>query len=62
MSSASLEKGEVLIINTMGLELNKSERKALDGFTYFGCKKSVKKPIKSTNHNMIFGNNNKQMA
>jgi hypothetical protein len=31
------------MINAIGLENNKSHRKADDGFTYFGCKKSIKK-------------------
>jgi hypothetical protein len=38
-----LEKGEVLVINPLGLEQELSLRKAGDGFTYFGCKKSVKR-------------------
>jgi hypothetical protein len=43
LSSAFLEKGEVLVINATGLDNDKSFRKANDGFTYFGCKKSIKK-------------------
>lgn len=43
MSSAFLEKGETLLINALGLELPKSKRTIQDGFTYFGCKKSIKK-------------------
>lgn len=43
MSSAFLEKGETLILNTLGLEGERSFRKAFDGFTYFGCKKAIKK-------------------
>jgi hypothetical protein len=43
LSSAYLEKGETLIISTLGLEGEKSLRKTNDGFTYFGCKKSIKK-------------------
>jgi hypothetical protein len=46
LSSAFLEKGEVLILNSIGLEESKSLRKARDGFTYFGCKKSIKKIVK----------------
>ena len=43
LSSAFLEKGEVLMINSVGLDVDKSHRKAMDGFVYFGCKKSIKK-------------------
>lgn len=43
LSSAFLEKGEVLVINALGLEGDKSKREAHDGFTYFGCKKSIKR-------------------
>ena len=45
LSSAFLEKGETLILNPLGLENEKSHRKAYDGFTYFGCKKSVVKAM-----------------
>jgi hypothetical protein len=31
------------MINALGLEDEVSLRKASDGFTYFGCKKSIKK-------------------
>ena len=56
MSSAFLEKGEVLIINALGLEEDKSMRKASDGFTYFGCKKSIKKIAnKSNTGKLTFG-------
>lgn len=47
MSSAFLEKGEMLLINAIGLENERSLRKGFDGFTYFGCKKSIKKIKKS---------------
>jgi hypothetical protein len=47
LSSAFLEKGEVLTINVLGLEGEKSKRQALDGFTYFGCKKSIRRGYKS---------------
>jgi len=33
------------MINTLGLEDGVSLRKANDGFTYFGCKKSIKKLV-----------------
>ena len=42
LSSAYLEKGEILHINALGLDQGLSLRKAQDGFTYFGCKKSIK--------------------
>jgi len=45
LSSAYLDKGEVLLINSLGLEGSKSKRMQKDGFTYFGCKKSIKKAI-----------------
>jgi len=48
LSSAYLEKGEVLLINSLGLDDGKSKRKIFDGFTYFGCKKSIKKMVKSS--------------
>jgi hypothetical protein len=31
------------MINALGLEDDMTLRKAYDGFTYFGCKKSIKK-------------------
>lgn len=43
LSSAYLEKGETLLISSLGLEGDKSMRKTNDGFTYFGCKKSIQK-------------------
>jgi hypothetical protein len=43
LSSAYLEKGEVIVINALGLEAGVSLRRAYDGFTYFGCKKSIKR-------------------
>ena len=43
LSSAFLEKGEIISINPVGLEGDRSLRKAFDGFSYFGCKKSIKK-------------------
>jgi hypothetical protein len=48
LSSAFLEKGEVLTINVLGLEGDKAKRQAFDGFTYFGCKKSIKRGTKSS--------------
>jgi len=47
LSSAYLEKGLIININTLGLEEN-SLRKVEDGFTYFGCKKSIKKVNRQT--------------
>jgi hypothetical protein len=38
-----LEKGEILTINALGLENGIALRQASDGYTYFGCKKSIKK-------------------
>lgn len=57
LSSAFLEKGEILLINPLGLEGDLSFRKAYDGFTYFGCKKSIKKSIRNqaTNGKLTFG-------
>jgi len=49
LSSAFLEKGEILIINPLGLDGGKSLRTIQDGFTYFGCKKSIKKYSKMGN-------------
>jgi hypothetical protein len=49
LSSAYLEKGEVLTINALGLENGMSLRQAGDGYTYFGCKKSIKKFAKYSN-------------
>ena len=46
LSSAFLDKGEVIYINPLGLENKKSLRAAEDGFTYFGCKKSIKKQLR----------------
>jgi len=43
LSSAFLEKGEIININPIGLEGDRSLRKTYDGFTYFGCKKINKK-------------------
>lgn len=62
LSSAYLEKGEVLIINAMGLEEEKSLRKAGDGFTYFGCKKSIKKSNKGSTYKSLFGSGDKTAA
>lgn len=47
LSSAFLEKGEILLINALGLENIKTKRGAKDGFTYFGCKKSIKKIVRT---------------
>lgn len=60
LSSAYLEKGEVLIINALGLEEDKSLRKAGDGFTYFGCKKSIKKS--TGQRSSTFGSGDKTAA
>ncbi|CDW75623.1 UNKNOWN [Stylonychia lemnae] len=49
LSSAFLEKGEVLYLNPLGLEENRSLRKVSDGFTYFGCKKAIRKTPKVIN-------------
>lgn len=46
MSSAYLEKGEVLTVNALGLEGGITKRAVQDGYTYFGCKKSVKRLTK----------------
>ena len=46
ISSAFLEKGDIVVINALGLENFESKRGNLDGFTYFGCKKSIKKLVK----------------
>jgi hypothetical protein len=46
LSSAFLEKGETLIIDPLGLVGGRSKRKDQDGFTYFGCKGSIKKVVK----------------
>jgi len=43
LSSAYLEKGEILTINALGLEHGMSLRQSFDGYTFFGCKKSIKK-------------------
>jgi hypothetical protein len=57
LSSAYLEKGEILMINALGLEDDVSLRETpQDGFTYFGCKKSINKlrpPIRSTTNGAI---------
>lgn len=62
LSSAYLEKGEILVINAMGLEDDKSFRKANDGFTYFGCKKSIKKANKGSTQKSLFGSGDKAAA
>ena len=43
LSSAILEKGQVISINEYGLSGIEPLRKAYDGVTYFGCKKTLTK-------------------
>jgi hypothetical protein len=47
ISSAFMDKGGKLYINAMGLEGDVSQRDAKDGYTYFGCKKSITIPANS---------------
>jgi hypothetical protein len=63
-----LEKGEILTINALGLENGIALRQAADGYTYFGCKKSIKKFNKYQSANLkpalrsenLFGKPNSQ--
>jgi len=43
LSSATLEKGMEIVINAMGIDSHVSKRGEQDGYSYFGCKKNVKK-------------------
>jgi len=45
LSSAFLEKGSIITINETGLASAEPFRKAFDGVTYFGCKKSLPKHL-----------------
>lgn len=43
LSSATLQKGQQIILNAMGIESEESKRQDPDGYTYFGCKKNIRK-------------------
>ncbi len=45
LSSAFLQKGQVISINEHGLASQEPLRKAFDGVTYFGCKKTLPKKV-----------------
>lgn len=43
LSSAFLQKGQVITINEHGLSSQEPLRRAYDGITYFGCKRTLPK-------------------
>lgn len=49
MSSATLQKGMKLVINPLGLISHSSLRGVIDGVTFFGRKKCIKKGTNDPN-------------